>query len=54
MNHFSGGCNLIGMFYRIGGVLFSSLISDSPSVGASTSIYGLIGAYVDLQSYNHC
>ena len=31
---------------RIGGILFSSLIDYSPSVGASTAIFGLIGAIV--------
>jgi len=30
----------------IGGNLFSALVSDSPSVGASTAIAGLLGVYV--------
>jgi membrane associated rhomboid family serine protease len=34
-----------------GGVLFSSLISDSPSVGASTCIFGLIAYYVRIQMF---
>ena len=32
----------------IGGILFSSLIDYTPSVGASTAIFGLIGAIVSL------
>lgn len=36
----------VSNLYRVGGIVFSSLLSDSVSVGASTSIFGLIGAYV--------
>ena len=32
----------------IGGVLFSALCSDTISSGASTAIYGLIGAYASF------
>lgn len=34
------------IFSRIGGALFSVLISSILSVGASIAIYGLLGAYV--------
>ena len=34
---------ILKFVYRVGGILFSSLFSDSMSVGASTSIFGLIG-----------
>ena len=30
----------------MGGILFSSLLSNGPSVGASTSIFGLNGAFI--------
>ena len=29
-----------------GGILFSAMMSDSTSVGASTAIFGLIGSYI--------
>lgn len=37
---------LIYFVSGIGGILFSSLISDDLSVGASTSIFGILGAYL--------
>lgn len=36
----------------IGGILFSALCSDTLSVGASTAVYGLIGAYVSYLVLN--
>ena len=33
-------------FYRIGAILFGSLISNYPSVGASCYVFGLWGSFV--------
>ena len=42
-----GTSTLVWVYFLsgLGGVVFSSLVSDSISVGASTAIYGLMGSY---------
>jgi len=36
----------------LGGNIFSSLITDYPSVGASTAIFGLLGALIGYMLFN--
>lgn len=40
--------NLELIFFSIGGISFSCLMSDDKSLGSSTAIYGMIGSYLAL------